>query len=257
MSKKTRQKQLAKLAARRAADRRRRRRNRAIAVAASVLLVLGAGGAVAWTLINEEPEGRQAQDGEQTPEPAVACGAKAPKAADPPKQFARPPKLDLKEGVDYSAILVTSCGKIEMDLYEDPTPVTVNSFVFLSKKGFYDGGIFHRTVDTPSLSVIQAGDPTGSGSGGPGYTFEDEFRKALRFDRPGFLALANPGTPDSNGSQFFITLNEPDHLNGKHTIFGEITSGLKVVRKINGIPTGPGDVPEKTIYIEKVIIRTA
>ena len=260
MSKRTRQKQLAKLASRRAAERGRRRRNRAIALGLGVLLILGAGGAVALTLIRDEPapkEKAQKKDDATKPD-GVACNAKVPKAAEDQKpQFKKPPKLDLREGSDYTATLVTSCGRIELDLYEEDTPITVNSFVFLADRGFYDGTTFHRLVDSQDLTVIQGGDPEGTGSGGPGYQFEDEIVKSLKFDRPGLLAMANPGTPDTNGSQFFITLNEPTYLNGAHTIFGEVTGGMPVVKEINSIPTLPGDVPEQTVYIEKVIVRTS
>ena len=258
MSKRTREKQLAKLAARRAAERRRRRRNRALAVGLGVILVLGAGGAVAWTIIRDEPAPKANGKDDQDEPTQVACDGKVPKAADERRQrFKKPPKLSLREGSDYTATLVTSCGRIELDLYEDDTPITVNSFVFLAQKGFYDGTTFHRLVDSADLSVIQGGDPEGTGSGGPGYQFEDEIVKSLKFDRPGLLAMANPGTPDTNGSQFFITLNEPTYLNGAHTIFGEVTNGMPVVKRINAIPTGPGDVPEQTVYIERVIVRTS
>ena len=246
MSKKTRQKQLAKLAARRAAERRRRRRNRAIAIAAGALLVLGAGGAVAWSLLTTEPTKPKAG--------GVACGGEVPNAADEKKpRFNKPPQLDLKGGTDYRATIVTSCGPIELDLYEDQTPITVNNFVFLASKGFYDGLTFHRVTDDPSLSVIQGGDPKGDGTGGPGYQFEDEIVKGLKFDRPGLLAMANSGK-DTNGSQFFITLNEPTHLNGKHTIFGQVTDGMPVVKEIDALPTDAADAPKQTVYIEKVTI---
>jgi cyclophilin family peptidyl-prolyl cis-trans isomerase len=255
MSKRTREKQLAKLAARRAAERRRRRRNKAIATGLAVLLVLGAGGAVAWTLIRDEPGRDDEAQGNDEQEPAetVACGAEVPPSAGQQvREYARPPKPRLEEGADFRATLVTSCGRIVLDLYEDQTPVTVNNFVFLAEEGFYDGVTFHRVV---ADFVIQAGDPTGTGSGGPGYTFEDEIVKSLRFNRPGLLAMANPGSPDSNGSQFFITVDEPTHLNGKHTIFGEVTDGMNVVRQINRLPVGANDLPEETVYIERVTVR--
>lgn len=254
MSKRTRQKQLAKLAARRVAERRRRRRNKAIATGLGVILLLGAGGAVAWSIIRDDPQADQpGPKAEETPE-QVACGGSVPAAVGQEKrEYPRPPKLRLKERADYRATLVTSCGRIDLDLYTDQTPVTVNNFVFLAEEGFYDGVTFHRVV--PDF-VIQAGDPMGTGSGGPGYTFEDEIRKQLKFDRPGLLAMANPGSPDSNGSQFFITVDEPKHLNGKHTIFGEVTDGMNVVRRINGLPVGANDVPGETVYIERVVVRT-
>jgi cyclophilin family peptidyl-prolyl cis-trans isomerase len=256
MSKKTREKQLAKLAARRAAERRRRRRNRAIAIGTATLLVLGAGGAVAWTLLTGEPQRPQAGDDQQDEPTGVACDGKVPQAADERKpRFDKPPRLDLKEGADYSAAIATSCGKVDVDLFEDQTPLTVNNFVFLAEKGFFDGLTFHRVTTESSLRVIQGGDPKGDGTGGPGYQFDDEIVGKLKFDEPGLLAMANSGE-DTNGSQFFITLNEPKHLNGIHTIFGEVTDGMDVVREINAIPTDASDAPEQTVYIEGITIHT-
>ena len=258
MSKRTREKQLARVAARRAAERRRHRRNRAIALGLAVVLILGAGGAVALTLIREEPAPEEKAGGkkdDQAKPEGVACNAKAPRSAGEKKpRFRKPPKLDLREDADYTATLMTSCGRIDLDLYEADTPITVNNFVFLAREGFFDGLTFHRVI--PGF-VAQGGDPEGTGAGGPGYQFEDEIVKSLTFDRPGLLAMANPGTPDTNGSQFFITLNEPTYLNGAHTIFGEVTEGMPVVREINSIPTLPGDLPEQAVYIEKVIVRTS
>jgi peptidyl-prolyl cis-trans isomerase A (cyclophilin A) len=256
MSKRTREKQLAKLAARRAAERRRRRRNRAIAIGTATLLVLGAGGGVAWTLLTGEPERPQAADGQQDGQGEVACNGNVPQAAqDKKRSFKKPPQLDLKEDADYTATLTTSCGKIEVDLFEGQTPLTVNNFVFLVEKGFFDGLIFHRVTTEASLRVIQGGDPKGDGTGGPGYQFDDEIVDKLKFDEPGLLAMANSGE-DTNGSQFFITLNRPKHLNGIHTIFGEVVDGMDVVREINAIPTDAADAPAQPVYIERVTIHT-
>jgi peptidyl-prolyl cis-trans isomerase B (cyclophilin B) len=250
MTSRTRQKQLARLAERRAAERRRRRRNRAIAITVGVVVLLGASGAVAWSLLTGEPaEERKPRDRAQPA--AVACGARKPATADEQKPtFSKPPKLDLREQADYRATLETSCGRIELDLYEDQTPITVNSFVFLAEKGFHDGLTFHRVVQD---FMIQAGDPEGT-EAGAGYQFEDEIVKGLTFDRPGLLAMANSGE-DTNGSQFFITTSEQSHLNGRYTIFGEVTGGLDVANRINGFAT-PSEAPSKTIYIEKVTIST-
>jgi cyclophilin family peptidyl-prolyl cis-trans isomerase len=253
MSKKTREKQLARLAARRAAERRRRRRNRAIAIGTATLLVLGAGGGVAWTLLTGEPERPEATDGQQNDQ--VACNGNVPQAAQDTKpRFKKPPRLDLEEDADYTATVTTSCGKIEVDLFEDQTPLTVNNFVFLAEKGFFDGLTFHRVTTEASLRVIQGGDPKGDGTGGPGYQFDDEIVDKLKFDEPGLLAMANSGE-DTNGSQFFITLNEPKHLDGIHTIFGEVTDGMNVVSEINAIPTDAAAVPEQPVYIERVTIH--
>jgi cyclophilin family peptidyl-prolyl cis-trans isomerase len=252
MTSRTRQKQLARLAARRAEERRRRRRNRAIAVGVGVVVLLGASGAVAWSLLTDEPPAEPGQRDRAQPS-AVACGGQKPAVADERKpQFRRPPKLDLRDGADYRAAMVTSCGRIELDLYEDQTPITVNNFAFLAEEGFYDGLTFHRVVRN---FVIQGGDPEGTGGGGPGYQFEDEIVKGLKFDRPGLLAMANSGK-DTNGSQFFITTGDASHLNGRHTIFGEVIEGMGVVEEIGGF-AGPSEAPTKTIYIEKVTVSTS
>jgi peptidyl-prolyl cis-trans isomerase B (cyclophilin B) len=251
MTSRTRQKQLARLAERRAAERRRQRRNRAIVIAVGVVVLLGASGAVAWSLLTgEPPEERKPRDRAQPA--AAACGARKPATADQQKPtFGKPHKLDLREQADYRATMETSCGRIELDLYEDQTPITVNNFAFLAEEGFYDGLTFHRVIQD---FMIQGGDPEGTGAGGPGYQFEDEIVKGLRFDRTGLLAMANSGE-DTNGSQFFITTGDASHLNGMHTIFGEITGGMGVVEEISGFAT-PSERPSKTIYIEKVTIST-
>ncbi|MDQ2692864.1 MAG: peptidylprolyl isomerase [Chloroflexota bacterium] len=119
-------------------------------------------------------------------------------------------------------------GEFVAELFADQAPVTVNNFVFLARQGYYDGTTFHRVLDG---FMAQGGDPTGTGMGGPGYQFEDEFSDDLTFDRPGLLAMANSG-PNTNGSQFFITYAPTPHLNGRHTIFGEVIEGMDVVNSI-------------------------
>jgi peptidyl-prolyl cis-trans isomerase B (cyclophilin B) len=146
-----------------------------------------------------------------------------------------------------SAILHTNHGDIEVTLFDEDAPKTVNNFVKLANDGFYDGVIFHRVI--PDF-MIQGGDPTGTGSGGPGYTFEDEFNdhKVVR----GALAMANAG-PDTNGSQFFIvTTGEAPWLDGKHTVFGEVTSGMDTIDKIEGLETDARDKPRDEARIESV-----
>jgi cyclophilin family peptidyl-prolyl cis-trans isomerase len=146
-----------------------------------------------------------------------------------------------------TAILHTNHGDIAVDLFADDAPKTVENFVKLARDGFYDGVIFHRVIRD---FMIQGGDPTGTGSGGPGYTFEDEFndRKVVR----GALAMANAG-PNTNGSQFFIvTTGEAPWLDGKHTVFGEVTSGMDAVDSIEGAETGAGDRPVEDVKIESV-----
>lgn len=129
---------------------------------------------------------------------------------------------------NIAVIIKTSKGDIELTLFAAKTPVTVANFVNLAQRGYYDGIDFHRVIDG---FMMQGGDPTGTGAGGPGYEFEDEFHPELRFDRAGLLAMANRG-PRTNGSQFFITYTATPHLNDHHTIFGEVTGGADVPNNI-------------------------
>jgi cyclophilin family peptidyl-prolyl cis-trans isomerase len=146
-----------------------------------------------------------------------------------------------------TATMHTSEGPIEIAFFDDDAPKTVENFRKLSADGFYDGLIFHRVIKD---FMIQGGCPQGTGTGGPGYQFEDEFNdhKIVR----GALAMANAG-PNTNGSQFFIvTTDAAPWLDGKHTVFGEVTSGMDVVDEIEGTPTGAGDRPSEPIGIERV-----
>jgi cyclophilin family peptidyl-prolyl cis-trans isomerase len=146
-----------------------------------------------------------------------------------------------------SATLHTNQGDIAVELFDDDAPKTVDNFVSLARKGYYDGVIFHRVI--PDF-MIQGGDPTGTGSGGPGYTFEDEFN-----DHPvvrGALAMANAG-PNTNGSQFFIvTAEATPWLDGKHTVFGRVTDGMDVVDAISALDTDGRDRPRQDVVIESV-----
>ena len=254
MAKRTRQRQLRKLYERRLAERRRKQRIRQVVAGVLVVaLIAGAAFTVITLLGNRTPTPSASPS--PSPVEQVACGAAVPPTADEPKRtFDEAPKLDLREGADYSAALRTSCGTIEVDLLERQAPVTVNSFVFLSQEGFYDGVTFHRVIED---FVIQGGDPEGTGSGGPGYEIEDEFVEELTFDRAGLLAMAHPpGRSDANGSQFFITVGPAEDLNQVHTIFGRVTKGMDVVRRINRLPTDANDLPFETAYIESVRIES-
>lgn len=136
-----------------------------------------------------------------------------------PKQYARPPAMQIDPKKTYRAVMHTSKGAINIDLFADRAPITVNNFVFLAKDGFYDGVIFHRVLDG---FMAQGGDPTGSGRGGPGYRWDDEpSALAIPHDAPGSLSMANAG-PNTNGSQFFITFVPTPHLNGNHAVFGRV-----------------------------------
>ena len=128
----------------------------------------------------------------------------------------------------YKAHMETDKGTMVIELFADKTPKTVNNFVFLSREGYYDDVIFHRVI---SNFMVQGGDPTGTGMGGPGYQFGDEFHPSLRHDKRGVLSMANAG-PGTNGSQFFITHLATPHLDNRHTVFGQITSGQDVNLKL-------------------------
>src|SRR3954452_12130300 len=146
-----------------------------------------------------------------------------------------------------NATLHTNHGAIDVELFPDDAPKTVDNFVKLARDGFYDGVVFHRVI--PDF-MIQGGDPTGTGSGGPGYQFEDEVNDH-KVER-GALAMANAG-PNTNGSQFFIvTAEATPWLDGKHTVFGTVTSGMDVADAISNVETGPGDKPRDEVRIESV-----
>ena len=151
----------------------------------------------------------------------------------------------LEEGRDYAALLVTNKGTMTLDLFEEETPETVNNFVFLARHHFYDGVVFHRVLDG---FMAQTGDPTGTGTGGPGYAFGDEIAEGLSFDREGVLAMANAG-PDTNGSQFFITFAATPWLDGAHTIFGRVTDGIDVLGDLQRIDpsAGAGTTPNVVV----------
>ncbi len=140
------------------------------------------------------------------------------------KQWSKAPEMSIDTEKTYFATFRTDKGDIRVELLDDSAPVTVNNFVFLAREGFYDNTTFHRVLKD---FMAQGGDPTGTGSGGPGYKFGDEIDRALTFDKPGYLAMANAG-PGTNGSQFFITFVPTPWLNGKHTIFGKVVEGMDV-----------------------------
>ena len=150
-----------------------------------------------------------------------------------------------------TATINTNKGAIVVELFDDQTPVTVENFVKLSNDGFYNGVIFHRVIKD---FMIQGGDPTGTGTGGPGYQFQDEIVSGLAFDKPGLLAMANAG-PNTNGSQFFITTVPTPWLTGKHTIFGEVTEGQDIVVAISQAATGARDKPVDDVVIESIVIE--
>lgn len=167
---------------------------------------------------------------------------------------------------DKTVIIQTSEGKITVKLFTSKAPKTVTNFIQLAtgkkewmdptsdkmtKKPLYNGTVFHRVI--PGF-MIQGGDPKGNGTGGPGYQFEDEFDPKDDFNRPGLLAMANSG-PNTNGSQFFITVAPTPHLNGRHTLFGEVTQGMDVVEKISKVDRDAQDKPKTPVVIQKITVH--
>jgi len=161
----------------------------------------------------------------------------------------------LVAALNANVVLDTNYGKIELKLFKDKAPLAVENFTKLVKKGYYNGIIFHRVIKG---FMIQGGDPTGTGMGGKsiwGKEFKNEYAPNLTFDRPFLLAMANRG-PNTNGSQFFITVAKTPWLNGGYTIFGEVVKGKDVVKKIENVPTSkPGDRPLKKVVIKKAYIK--
>jgi cyclophilin family peptidyl-prolyl cis-trans isomerase len=167
------------------------------------------------------------------------------------KQWKTAPSMTIDPKSAYRARIETDRGTVVLQLFADKAPRTVNNFVFLAREGFYDGTIFHRVIKD---FMAQGGDPTGSGTGGPGYRFEDEFHPQLKHDRPGILSMANAG-PHTNGSQFFITYAATPWLDLKHSIFGAVAEGMDVVHSIPARdPSRPSDpgVKIKRLTIEEV-----
>ncbi len=144
------------------------------------------------------------------------------------KQWLKAPDFKLDLSKKYFATFKTDKGDIKVELFASKVPTTVNNFVFLAKEGYYDDTIFHRVIND---FMVQGGDPTGTGRGGPGYSFRDEFDPTLKHDKPGILSMANAG-PNTNGSQFFLTHVPTPWLDGKHAVFGEIVEGLDVLMAI-------------------------
>ena len=164
------------------------------------------------------------------------------------QQYAQPPALTIDLSTAYTATLHTNHGDIALELFPAEAPLAVNSFLFLAGEGFYDGVTFHRVV--PGF-VIQGGDPTGTGRGGPGYSFRDELGTGRRYLR-GTLAMANAG-PNTNGSQFFICLGDLK-LPNQYTIFGQVVSGMEVVDAIAALPTDAQDRPHQEAVISRVTV---
>lgn len=158
----------------------------------------------------------------------------------------------LEDGHDYRAEILTSKGTMIVDLEQDRAPVTVNNFVFLALNRFYDGVVFHRVLED---FMAQTGDPTGTGRGGPGYRFDDEFHPELTHDGKGVLSMANAG-PGTNGSQFFITFAETPWLDRRHAVFGRVVEGLEVLDALTRVdPSRPGGAEPDVIEQVRIQAR--
>jgi cyclophilin family peptidyl-prolyl cis-trans isomerase len=169
----------------------------------------------------------------------------------PNKEWNKAPEMQIDLKKKYTATLDTDKGSIVLELFADKTPTTVNNFVFLAREGFYDGTIFHRVIQD---FMAQGGDPTGTGRGGPGYRFADEFHPSLKHDKPGIFSMANGG-PGTNGSQFFITHIPTPWLDGKHTVFGQVIQGMDVLLSIP--PRDPARTDAPSVKLKKVTIQEA
>ena len=166
-----------------------------------------------------------------------------------PKQWSTSPVMQIDPKKKYKAHMETDKGTMVIELFADKTPNTVNNFVFLCREGFYDGVIFHRVI---ANFMVQGGDPTGTGMGGPGYKFADEFHPTLKHDKQGVLSMANAG-PGTNGSQFFITHLATPHLDNRHSVFGQVVEGLDVLMSIP--PRDPNNRNAPAVKIVRVTIE--
>ena len=242
---------------------KRRRNIRLIAVGIVILLVVGMAFAATTSGGGNDDE-RETPAADATDaaaeDGAAACGAEVPEIPEP-KQYDAPPEMALEDGVDYSAVIQTSCGDISIDLLEDQAPTTVNNFVFLAREGFYDGLTWHRIVGN---FVIQGGDPEGTGQGGPGYQFDDELPKKAKDYVYGAVAMANSG-PNTNGSQFFIVVSEPigkpAGLQPLYSLFGKADeASFETIGEIarqetfGGNDPAQADMPITPVYIEAIEI---
>ena len=185
--------------------------------------------------------------------PEAATEPTNEKAEVPPvtqMSWSEPPEMTIDTAKDYEAVIKTTRGDIRVELFDDKTPVTVNNFVFLAREGYYDGILFHRVI---AGFMAQTGDPTGTGSGGPGYTFEDEFDPTLRHDSAGILSMANRGEA-TNGGQFFITYAPQPHLDDHHSVFGKVIEGMDIASALTPRdPAGGANAPGDRIVAVEII----
>ena len=197
-----------------------------------------------------DPEAEPAADSTSATTATTLDGERPLAALTPAERnnyYTAPPEMTIDTSKTYEAIITTANGEMRFRLFDDEAPVTVNNFIFLANQGYYDGTTFHRVITD---FMAQGGDPSGTGAGGPGYQFEDEFSDNLTFDQRGLLAMANSG-PGTNGSQFFITFQETPWLDGLHTIFGELIEGDDVLSAITIREPGSDIAPD---VIERIDI---
>jgi len=278
MTKQTRQRELARLRARRDAERYRARRKRALltygAMSVVVLVLVGIGG----TLFANRPKHKAATattttstttttippTGARIDAPSapatVACGAKLPARHKHPT-FKKAPTSRLDPAKTYVVTLKTSCGVIKLQMDPKTAPIAAANFVFLAQHGFYDATWFHRIVKGGSavIQVIQGGDPQGTGQGGPGYTIKDEKPKSKTPYKKYTIAMAKTSQPNSAGSQFFINSGDNATLPADYALFGKVVSGQSVVDKIASIPVGgaSGDTPLQSAWIEQATVQVS
>ena len=274
MSKRTRQRELARLRARRDAERQRVRRRRALlsygglAVVVAVTAVLGGlwlnrdepastAAATSTTPSTTTPPNDARADAPTAPA-TVACGGKIPGRVKHPT-FKSAPKNKVDAGKTYLATFQTSCGGFTVRLDPKKAPITTANFVFLAGRKFYDSTWFHRIVPggQAGIAVVQGGDPQGSGRGGPGYTIKDELPDSPAAYKKYSVAMANGG-PNSGGSQFFIsTADNSKGLQADYSVFGQVVDGQAVVDKIAAVPVGgqSGDTPAEAVWIEKLTVK--
>ena len=278
MMKQTRQRELARLRARREAERHRTQRKRALltyGVLGVVVLLLGTVGAIA---LANRPKHKAAAatttstttttippTGARIDAPAapatVACGAKLPPRHQHPS-FKKAPTSRLDPSKTYVVTLKTSCGVIKLQMDPKTAPIAAANFVFLAQKGFYDATWFHRIVPggAAGLAVIQGGDPKGTGQGGPGYSIKDEPPKKIKDPYKQYtIAMAKTSQPNSAGSQFFVNSGDNAKLPADYALFGKVISGQKVVDKIAAIPVGgsSGDTPLQSAWIEQATVQVS
>ncbi|HEY3290893.1 MAG TPA: peptidylprolyl isomerase [Anaerolineae bacterium] len=165
------------------------------------------------------------------------------------QQYKKAPEMKIDPKKKYTSTLKTSKGDIVVELNAEKAPVTVNNFVFLAREGFYDNTTFHRVIKP---FMVQGGDPTGTGRGGPGYQFKDEFHPTLKHNSGGVLSMANAG-PNTNGSQFFITHVPTPHLDNHHTVFGHVIKGMDVVNAIPERDPGRASTPGETLIKVEIV----